>query len=203
MSKIESKAHGFFLQGCQKHAAFERGLKQVRRDGIDAAFYFVSAREAIDHGQWLNFLDLHKERIAPRTVQFYCKLAEEAIAWVREAQPQLKTITDVQAAAREMVMQSPKPLVALCRELGFMRKFGEYDAVKYQQKKIGNGQIEFNFKDVFSTVDLLTHFGDENFNVIYPEGKDELEAITELENKLETALQRVRQIKKNGRVIEA
>jgi hypothetical protein len=62
----------------------------------------------------------------------------------------------ISAAARAMVMDSPKGLVALCRELKLMRRFGEYDAVKYRSKQIkGNQQMEFNYSDAADTLQLL------------------------------------------------
>ena len=201
--KPESKAHAFFLEAIKKHAAFERGLKQIRADAMDAAFMFVQSRELIPHGEWGAYLELHAERIAPRTVRFYINLAEQAIAWAKDDAPRLKTISEVHAHARNMVMQSPKPLVALCRELGFMRKFGEYDAVKYRERRAGlAAQIEFNFDHVFSAVDMLSHLGDENFSIVYADDQDSEQALGQLETKLETALARVRDVRKNGRPIE-
>lgn len=202
--KLESKAHGFFNEALKKNDAFIRGMKQVRRDLVDAAFYFLQARQCFEHGEWGTFCAMYKDRISDRTIRSYCQMAEAAIEWVREAQPALKSVIEIQAAAREIMLQSPKQLVGICREVGFMRKFGEYDAVKYQQKRIGNGnQIEFNFEQVVSSLDVLTHFGDSNYSFVYPDGKDEVEFMGEVEAKLEAALRRVREIKKHGRVIEA
>jgi len=198
----ESKAHGFFLEGVKKHGAFDRSLKQARADGMDAAFLFLQARELVEHGQWGQFLELHADRISPRTVRFYCQLADEAVLWVQADQPKLKLLSDIQVAARHMVMQSPKPLIALCRELGHMRKFGEYNAIKYAIKKSGQAQIEFNFDKLTSSLDVLTHFGDENYSFVYPEGKDESEYLGEVEAKLEAALVRIRTIKEHGRVLD-
>jgi len=82
-----------------------------------------------------------------------------------------------------------------------MRKFGEYDEVKYKSKKLlgnGVGQIEFDFDKLAASVEVLTHFGDKNYAFKYPEGADEYQYINDVETKLEAALKRVREIKKNG-----
>lgn len=177
-------------------------MKQVRRDGIEAAFSFLRARASFTHGEWIQFVDLHTKQISLRTVQFYCQLAERAREWVLDNQPSLTDLDSINRAAVEMVMQSPKPLIALCRELGHLRQFGEYDAVKYAERKGGSTQIEFDFAKVMAPLELLAHIGDDNYRFNYPDGVDETAYISEVETKLEAALVRVRQIKKNGRIIE-
>ena len=194
--KPEAKAHGLFLEGVKKHGAFDRGLKQVRADGMDAAFLFLQARQCVDHGDWVQFLELHRERISPRTVQFYCQLAENAIEWVRESHPKLKTIHEVHAMARTVVMQSPKPLIALCRELGHLRKFGEYDAVKYATRKIGTQQIEFDFLKLQSSLDVICRLDDPNCHFIMPEGMESDQMWDTLEKKFETGLAKIRAARK-------
>lgn len=202
--KPEAKATALFNLGVDKARAFDRGMKQVRRDGIDAAFAFMQARELVGHGDWGMFCEAHSEDISPRAVRFWCQLAEEAIAWVRQAKPELKLVSEIQSAARDLVMQSPKPLIALCRELGHMRKFGEYDAVKYATKKLASSssQIEFDFDKVFSAVDLLAHIGEDNYVIKYPENKDETEALRELRDKMAASVKRLDQIIEHGRVVE-
>ena len=201
--KPEQQSHQWFSKGVAKHVEFNRQFKLTRQAGIDAAFFFLQARACIEHGDWSQFLELQAEKISPRQVRFYIQLAEEAIQWVQREKPAIKKVSELHLAAREMVMQSPKGLVALCRELGHMRKFGEYDEVKYAQRKLGHsGQIEFDFAKVIGPLDVLCHFGDENYNFNYPEGVDTVQFMTEVETKLEAALARVRQIKQHGRVIE-
>lgn len=202
--KPETKAHALFKIGIEKAKAFDRNMKQLRRDGIDAAFAFQQAREVTPAGEWGMFCEIHSEEITPRTVRFWCALADEAIAWVQESSPQLKTIAEVQAAARDLVMQSPKPLIALCRELGHMRKFGEYDAIKYATKKLSNGssQIEFHFNDLLAPLDHLAHFGEDNYTFNYA-GRDEQEVLDEAIAKTRTVLNRLEHVKQHGRIIEA
>lgn len=173
---------------------------------LNAAFFFFSARQSLPDGAWGEFLIGYDHKIAARTVRFYVQVAEAAIEWVKKKSPGITGVEKIMKAAKEMALQSPKPFVALLREEGFMRKFGEYDSVKYATtKRLGNGgsQIEFEFTAVASSLDLLTHLGDENYQFIYPEDKNTTEALAELETKLETALTRVRTIKQHGRVIEA
>lgn len=202
--KPENKAYALFKIGVEKAKAFDRNMKQLRRDGIDAAFAFQQAREVTPHGEWGLFCQVHQDEISPRTVRFWCALADEAIAWVKESAPHLKTIPEVQAAARDLVMQSPKPLIALCRELGHMRKFGEYDAVKYAQKKLGGGsdQIEFKFDELLAPLDHLAHFGEDNYTFNYA-GRDEREALDEAIAKTRAVLNRLEHVKQHGRIIEA
>lgn len=203
--KLEVQANKWFAEGVKKSTKFERDCTELRRTMVDAAFCFLEARELVGHGNWLAYLDLHKKEIGPRTVQRWIKLAEDATAWVLAGQPALKKISEIHAAARDLIFQSPKSLVALGRELGQFRKFGEYDAVKYaaQKRLLSNGQIEFDFAAVLEPLDALCHFGDEKYQFVFPAGRDETEFIGELETKLETALTRVRHIKQHGRVIES
>lgn len=201
--KLEQQSHQWFSKGVAKHVEFNRQFKLTRQAGVDAAFFFLQARACVEHGDWAQFCELQADKISPRQVRFYIQLAEEAIQWVQREKPGISKVGELHLAAREMVMQSPKGLVALCRELGHMRKFGEYDEVKYANRKLGRqGQIEFDFAKVLAPLDVLAHFGDENYTFTYPEGKDQAEFITEVEAKLEAALQRVRQIKQSGRAIE-
>lgn len=196
-----NQAEKWFAKGVEQHEVFDRSVKTARRAAIESGFAFLRSRAAFEHGEWEDFVVNHPN-INLRTVRFYCQLAEEARHWVLDAHPGLRTLEEIQAAAISLVMQSPKPLIALCRELGHMRKFGEYDAVKYAERKSSPGQIEFHFEKVTPFLDILAHFGDENYEFIFPEGVAEDDFIAELETKLDSALVRLRHIKKHGRVIE-
>lgn len=204
----KKEAQRLFLRGIEKHESFNRTMKQLRRDAIEAGFYFLRARAAFDHGEWGEFLSLNSDKISDRTVRFYMQLAEQASQWVRYKNPTLKDLDAVKEQAIAMVIFSPVPLVNLCRDLGHMMKFGEYFADDYEEKKkkrLGDssaGQLDFDFAKVMAPLDVLCHFGDENYNFNYPEGVDTVAYMTEVETKLEAALTRVRQIKQHGRVIE-
>lgn len=200
MSKLQNNAHKWMMEGIKEHEAFNRDFKLAREHAINAGFFFLSARQHFEHGEWGEFLFGYTHKLSSRQIYFYSQLAKEAIEWVKHAQPKLIGIEKIQVAARALVMESPKPLIALCRELGHMRKFGEYDSVKYKAGKMrgDDSQIEFAFSAVTDTLDLLCS----DAHIKYPEGRDEVEALTELKGKLEAALKKVSTIIKHGRVIE-
>lgn len=196
-------AEKWFAVGHKKHQDFERSLKQARRDMVDAAFAFLRCRSAFEHGAWGEFLMLHTS-VTPRTVNSYIKLARHAQDWAMRSNPAAKTIEEINAIARDMVIHSPKPMVELCRELEVMRPFGEYDSIKYATKKIsGAQQIEFSFEKVSSSLDLLAHLDDANYVMNFGEGQDETAALEQLEEKLETALKTLRARKTARATIEA
>lgn len=200
--KPEQQAAQWFIEGVKKSQAFDAGMRKIAKDFVDAAFCFLRSRELVPHGQWADFCELWATSISPRTVRRWCQAAESAIEWAKKANPGLKTTSELHACAREMMLQSPKGLVALCRDLKIMRPFGEYDAIKYAQKKLSAGQIEFAFDSVFAPLDALAHFGDPKYQFVFPEGKDESTCIAEVKAKLQAALKRVEEIEQHGRVIE-
>jgi hypothetical protein len=125
--------------------------------------------------------------------------------WVIRNNPaEATTLDKIEQIACDMVMHSPKPMVALLRELGEVREFGEYDSVKYHSKNIttDSNQVEFKFVSSITTLDMLTKIGDADFNLVFPEDRKPAECLTELESKLETALEKVRAMKNAGQVVE-
>jgi len=177
-------AEKWYALGLQKHQAFERGMKQARRDVVDAAFAFLRCRAAFDYGEWGEFLMLHTD-ISPRTVRDYIELARHAQDWaLRSTSPMPKTIEAVNAIARDLILYSPKPLIELCRDLKFMRPFGEYDRVKYHQAKEDGSQLSFDFSRLAADVDVLTHLGEKNFELKFADGVDQVGALKELKAKL-------------------
>lgn len=154
--------------------------KQFRARLFDAGYYFGKAREAAKHGDWQLFLDCQERKMKRRTIDFYIALSVAAMEWAKADKPELKgdALLD---HARDVMMESPKPLVALLRDLRELRPFGEYDAIKYRLKRIGDGseQMELNFEKVFSTFDALEH----DFIFTLPEGKSEMDALRELKEK--------------------
>ena len=200
----QSSAAKWMIEGIKQHEEFVSHFQKAKEYALNAGLFFASAREEIADGEWGQFLIGYDHIVKVRTVQRYVEFAQEVLKWVKTEHPKLVGMEKLSAAAREMILQSPKGLVALCRELKLMRKFGEYDEVKYRTKKLlGTGsQIEFEFAELAASIDVLTHFGEENYQFKYPDGVDEVEYMSALESKLEAALTRVRHIKKNGRVIE-
>lgn len=153
--------------------------KKAKAHVVNAGFFFIRAREACPDGSWLFLLQTNAAKMKPRTVQFYIQLAEAALAWALSQHPQLSG-PKLEEAAREVMMQSPKPLVALLRDLRLLLPFGEYDAVKYAQRRLNSpAQLELNFDKLFSTFDALEH----DFILTLPEGKTEAQALSELKEK--------------------
>lgn len=196
----------WMLEGIREHELFQRAFLSAKEHALNAGIFFLSAMDRLGDGDWGLFLEGYSHKIPKRTVQRYVEFASEVLEWAKAQNPKLIGMEKLAEVAREMVLQSPKGLVALCRELKLMRKFGEYDEVKYRkQKLIGNSQqqFEFTFESIVVSLDVLTHFGDSNYTFNYPKGVDEVEFMSQVEAKLEVALARVREIKKNGRLIEA
>lgn len=135
------------LEGIKHHESFVTHFRQAKDAALNCGLFFVSARTAVDHGNWITFLNGYTHKLSLRTIQFYTAFADDVLAHVKQEKPNLIGLDKLAAAAREMVLHSPKGLVALARELKLMRKFGEYDAVKYRAKQLtgGDNQIEFNF----------------------------------------------------------
>lgn len=197
-------AQKWFDAATQECLAFQEAWKKARVRAISSGFLFLKARSLCPHGEWTMLLETNAAKVKPRTVQFFMQLSEAALEWARTEHPDLNPAKMEQFAITQVMLMSPKPLVALLRDLREMRPFGEYDAVKYAQKKINNGagQIEFAFESSFTVLDALAHFGDDKYQFVYPAGRDEAEVISEVEAKLEAALARVRQIKQQGRVTD-
>lgn len=197
-------ASKWMSQGIAESERCRKSFEQTKVSAMNAGVAFIKARSELPEGAFAEFVGTFEPKITRTTVYRYIQFVESALEWTCEQNPALKDKpAELLKAAYKVVLQSPKPFIALMRQLGEMRKFGEYDAVKYATRKLGNPeQIEFTFSTVFSAVDTLAHLGDENYQINYPEGKEPLEALTELETKLEHALERVRQIKQHGRVVE-
>lgn len=197
-------ASKWMSQGIAESERFRKSFEQTKIAAMNAGVAFIKARSELPEGEFSEFIRTFEPKTTRTTVYRYIQFTETALAWACEQNPALKDKpAELLKAAYKVVLQSPKPFIALTRQEGQMRKFGEYDAVKYATSKLGNPkQIEFTFSTVFSTVETLAHLGDENYQINFPEGKEPLEALTELETKLEHALERVRQFKQHGKVVE-
>jgi len=193
MSAVISKAFSWFTAGLKEADLGHAAWKQTRSHIITAGFYFQKARELIPHGEWGQFLNSNADKIRPRTVRLYIELAEAAVAWVQSESPKIAGTELQRVAAEEVMLMSPKPLVALLRDLREMRPFGEYDAVRYAASKRGlPRQVEFDFVSVSSQIEMLTHLTEPNYSLRVPEGTSQSDALRELETKLESALGAVR-----------
>jgi hypothetical protein len=204
VSKITT-ATKWMQQGITESHNVRKTFAQTKVHAMNAGVFFIKARKELEGtGDFNDFLATFEQNISRPTVYRYIQFTEEALAWVQSQNPSEKNPEALLKLAYKAVLQSPKPFVALMRQLGEMRKFGEYDAVKYATKKLGTGpqQIEFEFDKVFSAVDLLAHIGDESCVVKYPEGKDETEALRELRDKMAASIKRLDMILEHGRVVE-
>lgn len=186
-------AQKLFDAGFKESGRFLSTWKKAKGHVSDAGWYFIKAKEACPDGDWLLLLQTNAEKIAPRTVQFYMQLTDACIGWVKEGKPGIKA-DKLQDACREVMMLSPKPLVALLRQLREMRPFGEYDAIAYRaNKQLANqvAQLELDFTKVIASFDALDHLGESNFSFLLPGGVNEEQALTELKTRLEHALVKI------------
>ena len=188
-------------QAIVQHESFVAGFQKLKEHALNAGIFFLTAQQIAEHGDWEMELLAHQEKVSRTTVYRYIAFANEVLEWTKVEHPKLTSMEDLRKAAVKIVLQSPKGYIALCRQLSLMRKFGEYDEVKYKAKKLlGQGLIEFNFADLATSVEQLTHFGDTNYTFKFPEGVDEAEYISTVELKLEAALSTIRRIKKTQTV---
>ena len=187
-------------QGVTCHERFKRVFEEAKANALKAGYFFSEAQKSVERGDWEPLIERYGGQISRTTIYRYIEFSEEVFAWVRAENPKLIGQDKMIAAAQKMVLRSPKGYIALCRQLELMRKFGEYDEVKYRMKKLGTKQMEFEFADLAMSIDHLTHLGDAHYNFKFPEGQDEAAFIEEVETKLETALKRVRALKHKSTV---
>jgi len=183
----------YIEQGIAQHQQFVAAFRKAKESALNAGFFFLAAQEAADHGDFESVLLKYEEQCSKTTIYRYIDFAKEVIEAVRATLSASATAEELLAAGKAMVLQSPKGYIALCRQLQLMRKFGEYDKVKYKTRKVlGDGkQIEFSFDELAAHIKVFTT----DFRITLPEGKDEATALTELETELEAALTNVRQRK--------
>ena len=186
-----------FLKGLEKHAAFNRGLKQLRRDAIEAGFYFLQARSDFPHGDWEIFLNGYAKQISKSSVRFYMELADLSLRWARYKHGEITDPEALREKAIELVLVSPKPIIALARELGHMLKFGGYFEDDYQEakkKKLRRqeqAEFEWDFQPISKALAQLRYFGDEKHHFIFEAGIDRLAALRQAKADCETALEKL------------
>jgi hypothetical protein len=196
MSKLaKTDADKWMQQALAESAKMRHAWQQTKLAALNAGLFFFNARAAVE-GDFNEYLACYEDKISRTSVYRWIQFYESALEWAAQEKPSLKSKPALLLEyARKMVMQSPKPFVALMRQLGEMRKFGEYDSVKYAaQKRLSNGsqlQFEFDFSQAASALDLLMHVSEPNFIFKVPEGKTETEAARELQGKLTAALQKL------------
>ena len=197
------KLNGFMAAGLAEHSEFLKAFHKAKCHAFRAGVYFLKAQAEITEGDWSDYLVTFEDKISRTTVYRYMAFADEVIKWAKASNPTLSGDA-LASAALDMAMQSPKGYIALCRQLELMRKFGEYDAVKYAQKRIGGDskQVEFKSTSGLSTLDMLSRVGEPDFNLVFPDDRKPAECLTELESKLETALQKVRALRNSVAIVE-
>lgn len=190
--KKNLSAAKYIEQALREHQQFIAMFKKCKEHALNAGFFFLAAQEAAEHGDFGAVLMKYSDLVSDRTVYRYIEFAKEVLEWVRLENPEA-TSDEALKLAKEMVMKSPKGYIALCRQLQLMRKFGEYDEVKYRTRKLlGDGkQIEFSFEELTAHISVFKS----DFRLVLPEGKDEIEALNELEVNLMSALDNVRERK--------
>ncbi len=178
------------------HLKFQSHFQAAKESALMAGIFFSKAQQACAHGEWQSLIQEFSSEVSETTVRRYMDFSAEVVEWVKKSHPNLKSEEDILAEGKRLVLLSPKGYVALCRQLALMRKFGEYDEVRYRKEKLlSQGQIEFDFSATVKHLETLAHFGDEKYLFIYPEGVEESAFLEEVETKLATALERVRAAK--------
>lgn len=148
----------WFREGIAEHQKFLAAFRSAKEAAFNAGLYFLSAKAAHKHGEFEQFADLFREQVSVRSVRRYMEFSTECLEWAKSDRPDLKSLAKLQDHARALVLQSPKGMVALCRELQLMRKFGEYDAVKYARNKTSDRdepQLFFSFEEFESALQPL------------------------------------------------
>lgn len=193
---MKLEANKWADRGIAEATLAKKSFEATKVHAMNAGWNFMQSRLVCDR-EGMNFdefLGCYEKQISRTSAYRYMQFVESALEWAAAEQPSLKAKpAELLKAAYKVVLQSPKPFIALMRQLGEMRKFGEYDAVKYAiARRGGSQQIEFSFDKVSSSLDLLAHIDDANYVMNFGEGTDESAALEELEAKLETALNKVR-----------
>ena len=126
-------ADKWIQKALEQHQQFAANFQRAKECALNAGFFFLQAQNSAAHGDFGALIERYSEKISSRTVYRYIEFASEVIEWVKAEFPGIAN-NKIPAAAMKMVLKSPKGYVALCRQLELMRKFGEYDEVKYRTK---------------------------------------------------------------------
>jgi len=135
-------------EGLKSHTSFLDHQSRAINHAMQAGWCFLQARACLGHGGWSDWCAGYKDQISGRTIRRYMLFTSRAMERVAQKNPALvEDEEELYRTTKEAVLLSPKELVEVCREVGLMRKFGEYDAMKYRQRKIEKGpaQLEFDF----------------------------------------------------------
>ena len=167
---------------------------------LNAGVFFIKARETAGEGNFGTLLLNYSKQISRRSAYRYMEFAEAALTWAKQERPDLSD-PELLNYARSMCLQSPREFIALLRSetvngQHLLRPFGEYDAVRYQSRKLGQSTpVKFNFSKGLTVLDTLAHLDAPEFVFDLPDGTSQVEALAELEQKLELSLTKVRAVR--------
>jgi hypothetical protein len=174
--------------GIEQASLARRAFRQLNLHMLNAGVAFIRARDAAT--DFAALVESYQSQISRASVYRYMAYAEAIIAQAAASKPELKDTDQLLEYARDMVIQSPRPLVAVLRADGALRKFGEYDSVRYQRKKLGIPKpIVLRWATVMDHLDALARIGeDHSVRVAVPDGTDERESLRVLRDRLQAAL---------------
>lgn len=174
-------------------AEFVGLLAQAKAHAATAGWFFLQAKEVVGDGNWGDYVACFSDRIGRRTVTRYMEFTLEVIEWAQAERPALTSQMELLNHGIEMALESPRTFTQLLRELKLMRRFGEYDPERYQQKKLSEGgdqrgkQLELDFGRFTTGLRQLARL---------PEIPADTDLdLDELEHDLEAALTHVRELK--------
>ena len=154
------EAQSWLTKAAKEHKKFVASFRASKEGALTAGAFLSKAHALCDHGEWEPMLEKHG--LNRMTAWRYQTLYTEAMEWARNEHATLTDETKLFQCALKLAVQSPKGLVALCRELGEMRKFGEYDPTEYQAKKLTAGESAIGtitpgtYKRVMRSLDWVT-----------------------------------------------
>ncbi len=174
--------------GIEQASLARRAFRQLNLHMLNAGVAFIRARDAAT--DFAALVESYKSQISRASVYRYMAYAEAILAQATEARPDLAGSTDlIIEYARDMVIQSPRPLVAVLRADGALRKFGQYDAVRYQRRKLGMPRpIVIRWPAIMDHLDALTRISDASVRIAVPDGTNERESLRVLRDRLQSAL---------------
>lgn len=122
-----------------------QNAQKTKESALRAGYFFLLARKSFGHGDWGEFLLSYENKIKRRTVERYCEFTSAALEWTRKQNPTVTKPEKLLELAIPICLDSPKPYIALARDLGQFRLFGAYDEVRYAINKRKGDQLELNF----------------------------------------------------------
>lgn len=175
--------------GIEQANLARRTFRQLNLHMLNAGVAFIRARDAAT--DFAALVESYKSQISRASVYRYMAYAEAILRQAAEARPDLQDAADkLLDYAREMVIQSPRPLVAVLRADGALRKFGEYDAVRYQRRKLGLPRpLIIRWPAVMDHLDALIRIADPSVRITVPDGTSEREGLRVLRDRLQAALE--------------